>query len=136
MLNFQTPIKLLGCCTSCDQPVFEISLKYKDGHPLEGEHRTVGSPLPEAQVVGLVTLEGSVMEVTFCLDCLDQLTPDDFPEMWGKICRTNERELSDFYRQAVELKPLTEEQKDEARSFYMKSVPIGVLYEAPWRMKV
>lgn len=136
MLNFPTTPKQPGLCSCCDTPVFDIVKKWPEGHPLEGEVRVTGPVHDDAIVIGMVTLQGSIMEATFCSECADQFSHQDVPSLWDRICHTCERELSDLYRLAIGSNPLSPESVLEAKQFYSLSVPIGILYKAPWRMKL
>lgn len=135
MLSFPTSPKQPGLCSCCDVPVFNIVKKWDDNHPLAKEIRTVGDPLDMAVVLGLVTLSGACMEVSFCSNCADQFSEEDIPGLWDRISVSNERELTDSYRAAVGVKPLLPNQVIEMKYFYLQNTPIGILYKAPWRMK-
>lgn len=127
-------MKQPGLCTLCDKPVFEISLKYPDGHPLERQIRQVGNPLDDAVRATLILTNGNRMDLTFCSDC--HATPESLPAIWRKVLRAFQREADDGYRAALEMGPMTTTQREHAQAFMsgmMKTIPIGVLYEAPWK---
>lgn len=141
MLSFPTTPKQPGLCSCCDTEVFNILRRFPEGHPMEGEVRSTGAPLENAYVIGFVTLQGSVMEATFCQECAEQFTPEDIPGLWARICLTNDREMTDAYRKAInyetqDVKPLDPVEVARTKQFYLDSTPIGVLYVASWRKKI
>jgi hypothetical protein len=80
-------IKIPGCCSICDQEVFEI-LEKKDGIPTR-----VGQPKDEAQRVTFLLSGGEHMDLTFCAQCASVMNEEDYPELWKKVLRSWEHEL-------------------------------------------
>lgn len=73
--------KLIGCCTKCDEEVFEIVRRDPETRvPVQ-----IGAPLETAMRANFVMADGSRMDLTFCRKCSDGLTPEDLPHIWNRV---------------------------------------------------
>lgn len=116
--------KLSGCCTVCDQPIFEVVARHADG-PYQGEIKTVGLPIPGSRRVHIVRASGRQSYWSLCESCT--IAPSDFPELNRKEIRAMIKERSyatDTMKQA--------EHREKMLRLFQWDIPIGVLGEKPW----
>ena len=88
-------VKLSGCCTLCDEPVFEVVARWQEGERHAGEPRRLGPPLDHARRITFLLLDGSTNDLTFCASCMESLTPAQYPAIWQKNLRSWQRELNE-----------------------------------------
>ncbi len=81
-------IKSNGCCTICDEPVFEIVSRLPEGHVLQGKIDRIGRPLDKAMIVTYVLINGSVTTQTVCEDCVLPAMAE-LSAIWTKCQRSN-----------------------------------------------
>lgn len=79
-MNFPTSPKLTGCCSACDVECFEVLTRDAERRP-----KQTGRPLDHAWRLGLLMVNGSTMDLTFCTDCKDKLQPGDFLPLWHRV---------------------------------------------------
>ncbi len=116
--------KLMGCCTICDEPIFEVVARHSEG-PFLGEIKTIGLPLPRARRVHVVRASGRQSFWSLCESC--RIMPEDFPGLNRKEIRAmvKERDLAvDTLKQA--------EGREVMLKLFQWDIPIGVLGEKPW----
>lgn len=109
--------KLTGCCTDCDDPVFEVNTMNPDGTP-----RSVGAALPNAMRATLVLTDGSTCDMTFCEGCMEAIEAH-LPAIWAKCLRSFAAE------------PVDPEIRDEIRADQVRlatMVPLGVVAVRRW----
>jgi len=116
--------KLIGCCTACDEPVFEVVARHTEG-PCKGEIRQVGQPLPGARRVTLVRISGRTSFWTLCEGC------DVEPE---NMARLNKKEVAAmvFERNLAKDTMKQAEAREQMLRLFEFDVPLGVLGEMPW----
>ena len=73
--------KVAGCCSKCDAEVFDV--KRRD--PATQMPLQLGPAHENAVRVTFVLMNGSTMDITFCADCADGLTPSDYAPLWGRV---------------------------------------------------
>lgn len=79
--------KMIGCCTKCDVEVANVVERDSEGRP-----KRIG-PLPDdrrvwfdnAMRANFALANGSRMDLTFCAECANGLTPHDLPHIWGRV---------------------------------------------------
>ena len=79
-----TTPKVIGACTVCDKPVFEV----KTIDPGTARSRQVLDPLEDAWRLRFVLKSGTQMDLTFCAVCQEQLTPAQYPLLWSRVMRS------------------------------------------------
>lgn len=78
--------RLPGLCLRCQTPVREILATFKDGSgPLAGTPSRVGDLLEHGTRVRFLTASGTYVDLEFCVDCANALTPADFPAIWEAV---------------------------------------------------
>lgn len=77
-------LKRNGCCSKCDCEVFEIVTR----NPETREPLRVGAPLDNAMRAEFIMVNGSIMDLTFCRDCLETLAPSDYLPLWLRIMKS------------------------------------------------
>ena len=116
--------KLIGCCTACDEPVFEVAARWTEG-PYRGEIKQVGQPLDGARRVRIVRASGRQSDWTFCEGCfIDAL---NLP-----LLRKKELNAMVFERNFVVETVAQSEQRGKMLRLFEWDIPIGVLGEMPW----
>lgn len=117
-------MKKIGCCTSCDKEVYEITRRFPSGHPYEREPIEIGKPI-DAVTRTLLMTDGSTMDLTYCPSC-----ETNFVEDYKKVLEAWAREMTDEYREN------TGSQKIENKEPYEKwfksmlvNLPLAVLGE-------
>jgi len=78
-------MKMPGCCTLCDAPLFEIIKVHAEGY-LKGLPETFGAPSKNAWRVTFVTMNGTRTDMTFCEDCLPKID-DNMSKIHNKVVR-------------------------------------------------
>ena len=74
-------VKRSGCCTCCDDPVYEVREMYVEG-PLAEHPRRIGPMLEHGTQVTMLLTDGSTADVTMCLTCAQALRPAMYPALW------------------------------------------------------
>ena len=125
-------VKRNGCCTLCDEPVFEITDRFPMDDPRAGQPRGIGKALEGARRIGLVLTDGSTTMLSFCSGCAPGIQ-DRLGEIWRKCLDTmafNHENLA-----AIKGRPLTPQERatSEAGLLSLASiVPLGVVTDLPW----
>lgn len=86
--------KISGCCSSCDKPCFEVIQIWGENERYPGEPKRLGKPLEGAVRIAFMLLDGSKCDMTFCASCAEALTHEQYTELWRKVIRSWEREMS------------------------------------------
>jgi hypothetical protein len=113
--------------------VFEVRARWPKSHPLAGEVRKIGNPLPSARCARMVLMSGAQCTVTFCDVCLP--SPDRLPEFWEICMSANAQELDAERRTDVGLGEQSEDQHEACVDALQKMVvdlPIAVLSIHRW----
>ncbi|KKM73967.1 hypothetical protein LCGC14_1405090 [marine sediment metagenome] len=113
-------IKRNGCCTLCDEPVFEIA-------PSTG---AVGQPLDNAVRATLILTDGSTVSLTFCDQCE---TETKLTEIWSKCVETMAfqcNHLAEIKGRKVSDQEIEVAQQEVIR--LMGMVPLGVVGAIAW----
>ncbi len=87
--------KIMGCCSQCDAPCFEIMQVHEAHERLPGEPKRIGPPNEDAMRLTFLLFDGTKMDLTFCAACAESLSPPHFTELWRKVLRSWARELSE-----------------------------------------
>lgn len=86
-----SPHKIIGCCTNCDKPCFEVTAVWGADERTPGEPKQLGSPLDGSVRVTFMLFDGTKTSLTFCAACSG---PWSYHEIWRKNLRSWMRELS------------------------------------------
>lgn len=116
--------KRIGCCTICDEPIFEVIARHTEG-PYMGEIKQMGRPLPGARRLTMVRISGRTNYMSLCGKC--RVTSDNLPELAKKevAAMVYERNLAhDTMEQA--------ENREKMLKLFAWDIPLGVLGETPW----
>jgi hypothetical protein len=134
-------IKKLGCCTLCDEEVFEITRRAPRDGPFSREPIAVGRPLPGSRRDSLVLTNGSTVDLTFCESC--KPTAENLPVIWKKCRASLAREGKNDYRERYtkELDSGNMTQLDLCQQWITgkfqldlaKTIPLGVLSKRAWQ---
>lgn len=125
-------VKRNGCCTLCDEPVFEITDRFPASDPRAGQPRAIGKALEGARRIALVLTDGSTVTLSFCSDCAPGIQ-DKLGEIWRKCLDTmafNHENLA-----AIKGRPLTPEEVSSSEAVLLglaSMVPLGVVTDLPW----
>ena len=125
-------VKRNGCCTLCDEPVFEIKDRFPEGDVRAGQPRAIGKALEGARRIGLVLTDGSTVTLSFCSACAPGIH-DRLGEIWRKCLDTmafNHENLA-----AIKGRPLTRQEaatSEEGLLALTTIVPLGVVENLPW----
>lgn len=78
-------LKVNGSCLCCREVVYTVIDFYPDDAPPEfaGTPRRVNRPLPRATQVMLLLSDGSIADITFCIDCANELRPAHYMAVWN-----------------------------------------------------
>lgn len=127
-------MKILGCCTLCDGPIFEVTEQYGPGsHPLAGKPRRVGMPLDGTKRVTLLLANGNRTDVTLCEEC--EVTAENLPRIHQRLRESWAYEGTNGKRENLGAMPLDLEQQwvtGRCQLSEVDNVPIGILYQEPW----
>lgn len=82
--------KKIACCSRCDRECFEIEQRKgaeEESHLSPGERTPIrfGKPYDFAMRAEFVMVSGSIMDITFCEDCLASLSPSDYLPLWHRV---------------------------------------------------
>ncbi len=116
--------KHTGCCTLCDEPIFEVSARHTGG-PNKGEIKQMGGPLPGARRVTLVRMSGRTSYCSLCKEC--EVTPENIVVLTHKEVAAMVHERN-FARDTME----QAENREKMLRLFAFDVPLGVLGETPW----
>ncbi len=75
--------KITGCCSRCDAEVFEVLERDAERMP-----KRIGAPLENAVRVTFVMVDGTLMDLTFCRECADALTPEELQWLWRRVVKS------------------------------------------------
>jgi len=117
-------VKKLGCCTVCDEPIFEIIVRHVEG-PFKGEPKQLGMPLPGARRLTVVRASGRQSNWSLCGEC--EVWPADFPRLNRKEVRAMVRE-----RAIAHDTPEQAKGRDVMLKLFEWDIPLGILGEKPW----
>jgi hypothetical protein len=113
--------------------VFEVHARWPDDHPLAGEVKTIGRPLPSARRATLLLMSGTICNITVCDSCPP--TPENLSLLWTICMQANAQELEDERRDAIGSSPV----EGFIRESYINTVqqmvvdlPIAVLTVQRW----
>lgn len=80
------PVKRLGCCLGCDTEVYDVVQYFPADHPFfPGHPQRVGAMKPEGTQIELLMSDGSAINVTFCIECAQAVTPAVYGVIW-RLC--------------------------------------------------
>ncbi|MEE8327058.1 MAG: hypothetical protein V3R58_08500 [candidate division NC10 bacterium] len=125
--------KRVGCCSLCNQEVFEAVSRWPSGFVLEQQIADVGAPVKGARRVTFLLVNGSLCDMTFCDRC--DPVASNLAKLWKKVCTTMAKELDPKYRAEIGAKQQTDEQRTQSEDNLINlfnNPPVGVLYEQPW----
>lgn len=89
-----SPYKIIGACTLCDKPCFEVMAMHSEGERLAGEPKQLGPPLEGATRITYMLFDGTKTSLTFCADCAKEQPTKVLAEIWQKNIRSWMRELA------------------------------------------
>jgi hypothetical protein len=116
--------KYIGCCTLCDEPIFEVVSRHTEGS-YKGEIKQVGAPLPGARRLTLVRMSGRTSFCSLCEKC--EVTSENITVLAKKelAAMVYERRIAvDTMEQA--------DNREKMLRLFAFDVPLGVLGEIPW----
>ena len=76
--------KIAGCCSLCDNPVFEVMAVWEEGTLRVGEPKRLGVANDGATRVSFLLLLGGYTDMTFCVDCAAGLNAEHYTMLWRK----------------------------------------------------
>ncbi len=78
-------LKTNGSCLCCRAVVYHVTDYWPDDGPPEfaGTPRRISRPLESATQVMFLMSDGSIADVTFCIECAGQLRPEHYSAVWG-----------------------------------------------------
>jgi len=117
-------LKRLGCCTVCDEPIFEVTTRWMEG-PYKGEARQLGRALPGIRRVTVVRMSGRQSYWSLCPTC--EIDPKDMVVLNRKEIRAMVKE-----RSLSKDNPAQAENREKMLRLFEWDVPLGVLGEKPW----
>ena len=79
-----SPHKIGGCCSLCDEPVFEVTAVWESGTPRAGEPKSLGAANDGAIRVSFLLLAGGYTDMTFCGECAASLSQEHYTLLWRK----------------------------------------------------
>ncbi len=86
--------KISGACTLCDEMCFEVLARWSENERYPGEPKRLGPPVDGATLITFVLFDGTKADLTFCGNCAASLTPESYVEIWRKVIRSWQREMS------------------------------------------
>lgn len=82
-----------GCCLGCGEEVREVREYFEDG-PLVGMPRRCGPYTEHGVQAEFLMSDGSEADITFCLDCANQIMPEDYQPIWEACLDLTDKVLS------------------------------------------
>lgn len=122
--------KILGHCTQCNNPIYEIKRQYPQNHPYKGLPTQLGKPLPEARCVELVLMDSNRCTVSMCEACVEDMTPQDLPTIHKTLLASWYQESNPYHRKLVGASMLSPKQFAQQRQWLISqidNIPVGVL---------
>ena len=133
-------VKIPGCCSVCDEPIFEIKRRIPRDHPLAGLPVELGGPLRGAKRHWLMMADGTFTNFSTCADC--EITSHNICEVWAKARELMAREGSNAYREVFSrnsswgfMSPHTPKQEmkmGHQQLAYGRNIIFGVLTTQDW----
>lgn len=77
-------MRIPGRCLRCQAPIRAVVSTYTHG-PLAGTPSATGALLPEGTRVRFRLARGSTVDLEFCTEHANALTPADFPAIWRAV---------------------------------------------------
>ena len=124
---------LIGCCVLTDEPCFEVTHRYPDWHPRDGEALKTGASFDTAYQADLLLANGGRTSVTVCEAALDDL-PTSMVTITRKILAAFKMEFDCAVGGLNNNKPPDERQIAITMKTYADfadNPPIGVLCVRP-----
>lgn len=81
--------KIAGACLACGRPCFAILQE----DPETGRPLALGAAEEHQTQIEFLLSDGSEADITFCLDCAAQVTPEHYPAIWRACIDAAEEEL-------------------------------------------
>ena len=128
--------KLVGCCTNCDEPLFEVVTQWTAPHPREGEPRRIDWQKlvdPDAVRVGFMMSDGSTCDMSFFAKC-EQFADTGLARWWAK--NVVAQEFDERHRAILGAPRIDVHRAAAHRRSLLKTanmVPLGVLYSVRWK---
>lgn len=85
--------KITGHCSLCDKRVFDVLSVFEAHEIYPGEPKQIGAPTNEAVRMTFLLWDGCKMQLTFCADCADRLTTENYGYLWQRVVVSWVREL-------------------------------------------
>lgn len=76
--------KIGGCCSLCDESVFDITAVWEAGTARAGEPKAFGAPSNGATRVAFLLASGGYTDMTFCGACAESLNQEHYTLLWRK----------------------------------------------------
>jgi hypothetical protein len=76
--------KIAGCCSLCDEPVYEVKQRWDAGEKRAGEPKVLGPANPDATRIEFLLFNGRRTSMTFCGQCAESLTFEQYTPLWQK----------------------------------------------------
>jgi hypothetical protein len=76
--------KIGGCCSICDEPVFQITAVWEEGTTRAGEPKALGMPNEGATSIAFLLASGGYTTMTFCGKCAESLNVEHYTLLWRK----------------------------------------------------
>lgn len=130
--------KRLGCCTQCDEPLFEVVERFPENladgklSPLARRPRRIGKQIAPAYRCHLLLMDGSQMPLTFCEKCKDNM---DLDAVWQRVLVSMAEQMDPTFLEIINAPAHTPRQLKIVDRFFKKlhdNVPLGVLATEVW----
>ena len=87
--------KIAGHCTLCHCECFNIIERYSSDERRPGEPKRIGLPHDGTTRITFLLIDGTRMDLTFCAECANNITVDDYTAIWQKVIRSWTREFEE-----------------------------------------
>ena len=101
--------KKAGCCTLCNQEMYEVSRRWPQGHPYAGEGRQLGRPKMPVIRQHFVQTNGKIAVISFCESCARD-ADEGIVHVWARALAAFKYERR--HRVAIGMAPLDRKQAE------------------------
>lgn len=83
-----------GVCKSCGEQCFDVLQVYQPHERNPGEPKALGEPIKGVRIT-FSLYDNTLCNITFCYDCADNLTSEQYTEIWYRVMVGWLRELNE-----------------------------------------
>jgi hypothetical protein len=85
--------KVIGCCTLCGEPIFEVLQVQGEADMFPGEPKQLGRPIGDPTRIAFLLFNGNNCDLSFCEACAISLSTEHYGSLWRTCLASWQREF-------------------------------------------